>query len=381
MSTFNRQLPPDTDFDTIMASQTNAENIETKNKTMYDIRHYLDFKVPAGQTTVEKTIRLLPLDPETKELFKIVKVHNIAVDKALNPNKSGKKAYVCLDGKNNIDHETFGSKCPICEEQSKLWQQWHAYEDEIKKIESGEKVVSEPHKIINELKTKENFLIEEIKKLNTNDVCYIRCIERGKEEDGPKFWKFNLRKDKTDPYHTMLSLAEIRKAEGQEAGVDINIFSIYNGRDLKITFSAEGTAAPKIVDKSISTPITPNNEELIKWYYDEKKWSDVFSIKPYDYLNVVFKGEIPWFDIENKKWISKTEFENKKKNITLTANEEIKNAEQMFVGSPILTTEKPIITTSNPSPFTPPTTTGVNKTPTVTATNGMYSMPDDDLPF
>ena len=27
-----------------------------------------------------------------------------------------------------------------------------------------------------------------------------------------------------------------------------------------------------------------------------KKWSDVFSTKPYDYLKLVLEGEVPWYD-------------------------------------------------------------------------------------
>ena len=253
MTNFNGQLPPDTEFDSIVPQTTTT--LEKVDKAAYDSRNYLDFSIPEGQKTREITIRLIPVNPETKELFQIVHLHNIPVHKELNPNKSGKKAYMCLSAKNTgIDHATYGSKCPVCEAQQQLWNQWHDETDEKKK----------------------KALIESIKQLNIREYCIVRCIERGKEDEGPKFWRIPLRQDQTDAYHKILLLGETRRNEGKEAGQDINIYSIYNGRDLKITFT-EGTGAPTVVDKSISTPLTTNEDLLVKWYYDEKKWSDVFS--------------------------------------------------------------------------------------------------------
>ena len=54
-----------------------------------------------------------------------------------------------------------------------------------------------------------------------------------------------------------------------------------------ITFT-EGTGAPTVVDKGISTPLSTNEEEFNKWYYNEKKWDEVFTVKPYEYLKLVF---------------------------------------------------------------------------------------------
>jgi hypothetical protein len=157
----------------------------------------------------------------------------------------------------------------------------------------------------------------------------VRCIERGKESDGPKFWRIPIRQDQTDAYHKILNLYETSKKEGEEDGVKINIFSIYEGRDLKVTFT-EGTGAPTIVDKSIATPITKDNELLIKWYYDEKKWSDVFSTKPYDYLKIAFEGDVPWYDKENFRWVKKSDFENHKTVQENEMNKVIEKVESQF---------------------------------------------------
>lgn len=329
-SNYNGQLPPDAEFDSIIPQTTNFTH-EKIEKQLFDSRNYLDFSIPDGQKTREITIRLLPinLNDGKPEFFQIVHLHNISVNKELNPNKSGKKAYMCLNPKNTgINHDLYGNKCPICEAQQEIWKQWHEETDTLKKKE----------------------LAKEAGSLNIRQYCIVRCIERGKESEGPKFWRIPLRQDQTDAYHKIILLGETRKKEGEEAGVNINIFSLYEGRDLIITFT-EGNGAPTIVDKGISTPITRDNELLSKWYYDEKKWSDVFSTKPYDYLKIAFEGNIPWFDKSNNKWICKNDFEKNKQEQEFTISQEINNIEQQFIAN---TQKTPILTNNeNNVPLTP----------------------------
>lgn len=301
------QLPPDVEYISIPQTKT-TEKID---KPAYDSKNYLDFSIPEGKTSREITIRLLPvnINGDKGELFQIVHLHNIPVNKELKPNKSGKKAYMCLNSKNTgVNHEVYGDKCPICEAQQELWKKWREETNDTKKKE----------------------ILKEIKNLEIREYCIVRCIERGKEDEGPKFWRILLRQDQTDAYHKITLLGETRKQEGLEAGVNVNIFSIYDGRDLTIKFT-EGTGAPTVIDKGISTPLTKDNELLNKWYYDEKKWSDVFSTKPYDYLKLVLEGEVPWYDKNTKTWISQTDFEKNKTNAELNANDSIKAAESQYL--------------------------------------------------
>jgi hypothetical protein len=314
MTNFNGQLPPEINFED-MFPQTTTESSKKTEKSAFDKRNYLDFSIPDGKTSKEVTIRLLPISPNEKEYFKIVHVHNISVNKDLSPNKSGKKAYMCLDGKNvNIDHTIHGSKCPVCEAQQELWNQYHNEVDATKKKEIHKEICS----------------------LNIREYAIARCIERGKEEDGVKFWRIPLRQDKTDPYHTIHALAKKRQAEGLESGVNINILSCKDGKDLIITFT-EGNGAPTVVDKGISTPLTKDAELFNKWYYDEKKWTDVFSVKPYDYLKLVYEGEVPWYNKEKGCWVSKTEFEKNKNSEESVIEEQIKKVENQFVENKIET--------------------------------------------
>lgn len=317
-----QQFPPDVDFATIASQHKQATTTTTDKvvKNSFDIKNYLDFSIPEGKTSRTITIRLLPVNIKedgTKEYFQFVDLHNIPVNKELNPNKSGKKTYMCLNSTNTaIDHSVYGSKCPVCEAQQELWKKWHEETNSVKKKE----------------------ILDSIKALNVRQYCIVRCIERGNEKDGPKFWRIPLRQDKSDAYHSIQLLAETRHNEGKEVGEEINIFSYYKGRDLNVTFS-DGNSAPTIMDKSVSTPITKDAEELNKWLYDEKKWSDVFSTKPYDYLKIVFDGDVPWFDKDNKQWVAKSVLDSKKQNAEFNANEHIKNAEKQYTSQSLNNTQ------------------------------------------
>lgn len=342
MINYNGQLPPDAEFDSIVPQTMNTTSDKVEKKA-FDTRNYLDFSIPDGQKSVEKVIRLLPINinGDKGEMFQIVHLHNIPVNKELSPNKSGKKAYMCLNAKNTgVDHEKYGSKCPVCEAQQELWKQWHAETDPIKK----------------------KAIIKEINQLDIREYCIVRCIERGKENEGPKFWRIPLRQDQTDAYHKIILLAKTRHDEGLEAGVNINIYSLYEGRDLIVTFT-DGTGAPTIVDKGISTPITKDGNLLNEWYYHEKKWCDVFSTKPYDYLKLAFEGEVPWYDKVNKCWVRKTDFDSTKTTQESVIEGYIKNAEAQFVA------EMPVVST------TPSTSTAQEQLATPP------SIDVDDLPF
>ena len=103
----------------------------------------------------------------------------------------------------------------------------------------------------------------------------------------------------------------MRREEGERAGQELNILDIYNGRDLNITIT-EGNSAPQILDASLSTPLSRDEEQMKQWIYDPKKWQDVFSTKPYEYLSLISQMRIPWYDREKGMWVDKEEIDAKK---------------------------------------------------------------------
>ena len=94
------------------------------------------------------------------------------------------KSYLCLKKNKDIDHEKFGNNCPFCELNNGAYELAQKETDPVKRKE-----------------------LIKLSIANKPIECVIvRCIERGHEEDGVKFWKFNLRNDKTDPYNQIMKL-------------------------------------------------------------------------------------------------------------------------------------------------------------------------------
>lgn len=294
---------PNITFDSLVVE---GQNKTTEKKTSaFDAKNYLNTRLSDGETEKTLTIRLLPMDLETGNPFVVIHTHNVKVPQTMvKPGEKPYKTYICLSKTANIDHERFGNDCPFCEMNKK------AYNESVKQTDPV---------------MKKNYQDISLANLSRETVV-CRCIERGKEEEGVKFWKFNIRNDKTDPYNQILKLVNLRKENAERKGKVENILDIYNGRDLSITITEGITSAPTIVDDSDRTPLSENEELMRQWIYDAKKWQDVFTCKPYEYLNLVAQMKTPWFDRANGVWVDKDEFEGKNKKMTEGVDAEIEAA-------------------------------------------------------
>ena len=268
-----------------------------EKKSTFDTKDYLDVKVGENEHSNTLNIRLLPMD-DSGNPFLLVHVHHLS-NLPKEVSLSGYKAFMCLSQNPDVIHEKYGKRCPFCELRSQFYKKSCEETDPIKK--------------------------KELQKMSCSyipgDAVIVRCIQRGKEEEGVKFWKFNLRTDATDPYHTILRLYKSRAEQGKELGLDVNILDLYKGRDLEVTFT-KGNAAPTIIDGGIERPVTNDMEQLRRWLYEGKKWYEVFTPKPYDYLSLVAAGRVPWFDKRNNRWIDKEEYmtERQQQNPVNTGN-------------------------------------------------------------
>lgn len=296
---------PNITFDSLVVENQNKP-VE-KKASAFDAKNYLNTRLADGETEKTLTIRLLPMDLKTGNPFVIIHTHNVKVPQSLV--KTGEKpfkTYICLSKSADIDHEKFGYNCPFCELNKKAYNESTKTTDPV---------------------IKKNY--QEISLANLSRESVIcRCIERGKENEGVKFWKFNLRNDKTDPYNQILKLVNLRRENAEKKGKVENILDIYNGRDLSITFTEGGTSAPTIVDDSDRTPLSENENQMKEWIYDEKKWQDVFTCKPYEYLNLVAQMKTPWFDRDNNVWVDKEEFDAVNGKVTADVDSEIETAKQ-----------------------------------------------------
>ena len=280
----------------------NVVNIPNVN---FDAKNYLDTRLKKGELKKEIKIRLLP-NPNEPGYSPFIKVQTHTLSKLPEAiSKSGFKSYICLEN-SNVDAEKFGKKCPFCELRRT------AYNESVKETDPAKK------KALQELS------INNIPR----ETVIMRVIERGKENEGPKFWKVNISRRGDDAYSLIKNLAERLHKEGLENGVEENLYDSFKGRDIILTISGSDNAKDNkttiTVTQALSqSPISKDEALMSSWIYDEKKWNDVFAVKPYEYLSIISKGEIPWFDRETGKWVSKAVVDNERDEHNKAVNEDV----------------------------------------------------------
>ena len=128
----------------------------------------------------------------------------------------------------------------------------------------------------------------------------VKVIDRDHEADGVKFWRF--------------------KHNHKGDGVIDKIFPIFrnkgdvtnpeNGRDLilSLALTKAGTGKEYTVISSVlnddPSPLHTDADVAKTWLDDELTWSDVYSKKGEDYLEMVARGEVPRWDSTSNKWVS-----------------------------------------------------------------------------
>jgi len=128
----------------------------------------------------------------------------------------------------------------------------------------------------------------------------VKVIDRDHEADGVKFWRF--------------------KHNHKGDGVIDKIFPIFrnkgdvtnpeNGRDLilSLALTKAGTGKEYTVINSVlndDPSLLHSDADVAKtWLDDELTWSDVYSKKGEDYLEMVARGEVPRWDTASSKWVS-----------------------------------------------------------------------------
>ena len=324
---------PNVNFDELVQIEQNQYVKKEQKTTNFDAKNYLDTRLKKGKLKKEIKIRLLP-NPNEPGFSPFIKVQTHTLSKLPEAiSKSGFKSYICLEN-SNVDAEKFGKKCPFCELRRT------AYEESMNVIKVSQEQVKELEKEYNQLMSEGNKIeamkiqtkMSEIKvaaeakkkalqELSINNIpretVIMRVIERGKESEGPKFWKVNISRRGDDAYSLIKNLAERLHKEGLENGVEENLYDSFKGRDIILTISGSDNAKDNkttiTVTQALSqSPISKDEALMSSWIYDEKKWNDVFAVKPYEYLSIISKGEIPWFDRETGKWVSKAVVENER---------------------------------------------------------------------
>lgn len=300
--------------------QEQAEQFTNK----FDPKNYLNDRLEENELHKEIRVRVLPISKDSNSPFKVYKTHLLKVDTKIS--NSGLKRYICLSENDDIDHEKFGNECPCCKLREYEFQQANKATNDVDK---------ERHK-----KNAKNFY--------TGDTCAMRLIERGHEEDGPKFWQFQVRSDGKDPMNVIKNLYKTRKNESiveakEENGGELpqdfvpeNILDLYEGKDLLITIDAvfdkqgKKSRSITITDYGKNKPLSRNEEEIERWVNDPKDVYDVFTVKPYEYLEIAAKGKVPYFDKKKKvwvEWVERDKFDQEKVYVEDGFNDDIRKAE------------------------------------------------------
>ena len=272
----------------VLKQKESISTVKTLNK--FDAKNYLNTRLEPMEKQKKIVIRLLPFSSDGGTPFKKVYMHTVKVNKEVS--QSGWKSFVCPKH-NEFSKETHSDKCPFCETAN-----------EARNMIKTDLTESEKEKYSN------------IAFANTaREMWIVRCIERGKEEDGPKFWMFAHSRKGDGIYDKIMNIFMERMEEGRKLfGKDTNVFDLNEGKDLILTITKDtnGHNVFKIVDSSYQTPLSENTDLAMSWIQDEKKWDEVYTVKPYEFMSIIVQGGVPVYDTTEKKYVEKKEYETSK---------------------------------------------------------------------
>lgn len=287
--------------------KNNSPKYDKKSEKVYDLKNYFNTYIKEGVKSAVKEIRILP--SKNGSPFSEVHGHKVQVDGEW-------KTFACLRHEKN-------EPCPFCEAREAL-------------LATG----SEADK-------------ELAKKYNAKKMYVVKVIDRSVEDDGVKFWRFNhdYRKEGIfDKIHGVLTSLKTNR----------DVTNPQTGRDLALTINRNQNGVPVVsaVVALDSTPLSEDSEKAKIWLSDERTWEDVYSVKTYDYLEIIVKGGIPVWDKDEKKYIDKAALK--------TENSDSSLEEELTMG---VENVKANVQAATPKPAQPTTSKPVE------------TEEEDDLPF
>ena len=130
------------------------------------------------------------------------------------------------------------------------------------------------------------------KQYRSRKFYIVKLIDRDREEDGPKFWRF---KHNYKNEGILDKIIPIWRNKG-------DITDPEKGRDLIIELSKSKTGNGKdyttvqTIMYDDPTPVHDEADQAKAWVNDELTWLDVYSKKPVEYLESIARGEVPRWD-------------------------------------------------------------------------------------
>lgn len=259
---------------------------------VFDEKNYFNDKLKKGEEKKESRVRILPINGSEENFkdfsnfkaFFVTYIHSLKLRKEIQG--GGFKKFFCL---NDPNFEGKHGSCPLCEKSKSLYALADACD-----VEAQKKSLS---KSAGEYRARKSYI--------------VRVIERGHEQDGVKFWRFNANSDGKGIFDMLKSLYDIRNKESLEAtGEKYNIFDLKNGKDIIVTSTYNpdtDRTSITITDAGFSTPLSKDENQMMEWINDPKTWKDVYSIKRQDYLSIIADGGIPVWSEEKNGFVAKEE--------------------------------------------------------------------------
>ena len=327
-----------TSIDAIEAQYRNSQgkHDEGQKKFNFDPKLYLNTQLDKDVNEKIVRIRILPVSGTDPNIFMVLRTHSLKVPTEIA--KSGFKSFVCLNDSHIEKKEMDG--CPLCRKANELFEKANQCRSEGKEEES---------------KT----IFKQACSFKAKNTYIVRVIERGKEEEGPKFWRFNANSKGEGVYDKLMNIFNARK-EPKPDGTIYNIFDLVDGKDLvltiKRTFTNDGKATDKssinIVDATFPSPLSANTGQANKWINDDKKWTDAYSIRHADYLSIVAEGQIPVRNKETGKYEGKDTVVSMKKQ----QEDEVNKVAQEILAAPQATPQSDVHIATPSSNVIPSTT-------------------------
>jgi hypothetical protein len=137
------------------------------------------------------------------------------------------------------------------------------------------------------------------KQYKSRKFYIVKVIDRDREEDGVKFWRF---KHNYKNEGILDKIIPIWRNKGDITDPD-------KGRDLIIELTKQKTpkgAAYTTVSTIMYDDPTSIHEDaklMKEWVDDEMTWLDVYSKKPVEYLEAIARGEVPRWDSDKGGYV------------------------------------------------------------------------------
>jgi len=249
---------------------TSSKNVKKENK--FNENNYFATFLKDGVNSAQRQIRIVEPKGVNESPFVSIFGHKKQVEGQW-------RTFVCSK------HEK-GEKCPFCEARDLLLAQG----DEASKKESVQ--------------------------YSAKKMYVVKVIDRENPEHGIKFWRFNHHYKNAGTWDKInAAFAVLPKTEDP--------FSATLGRDMIVSISRDGknSVVTGINFDMVQTPLSEDVTQIEAWKSDDRTWEDVYSVKPYDYNEIIVRGGVPAWKKdasgEGGKWVDKASLtETEKKDVS-----------------------------------------------------------------